>query len=280
MADTDRWPAADGPARADGPAPGRAPANGHVPSNGRGPANGQAENGARRKRVVAREVEVENIESAGLSPQALGHYVPAAEDSAPGVAAAVEPGAIVLSPAGGGASRDDAAREAVPPPALELLSPAERASLILPDGTDRLPDPLADSLVPVGAPPPDGREDSALRPDPLPVVDPTLLASRRRRSSHHRVYRFTQAFTLISAGLSALGLFCTLLDEPGVGRSLIGGAMLAGFLACALSGRTSLSARWRGWAIAAAVFSVAAMALTFVHERVLADDSPPRIERK
>src|SRR5215212_6376566 len=74
-------------------------------------------------------------------------------------------------------------------------------------------------------------ESSALTPEvispPVPrpseepptVVDPTLLGRRSRRSSHQKVYRCTQAFTMISAGLAVAGMIWTLLaDDVPTGR--------------------------------------------------------------
>jgi hypothetical protein len=105
-------------------------------------------------------------------------------------------------------------------------------------------------------------------PDPTPVVDPTILGYRQRRHGHHRVYRWTQLLTMFSALASAAGVICTMVDEPFVGRILAGSGLSLAVLALFLSTRTSLSSRWRGWAVAAVVFAVAALTLTWIHGMV------------
>jgi hypothetical protein len=62
-----------------------------------------------------------------------------------------------------------------------------------------------------------------------------------------------------------------------VGRILAGSGLSIGVVALFLSTRTSLSSRWRGWAVAAVVFAVAALTLTWIHGMVTEGDSaaPP-----
>jgi hypothetical protein len=100
--------------------------------------------------------------------------------------------------------------------------------------------------------------------DPVTVVDPTTLGGRRRRTSHHRLYRWTQACTMVSALLSATAVICTTVAEIGPGRACAIGALAIAAVATVLSGRSSLSERWRGWAIAALVFAAASLALTWI----------------
>ena len=124
-------------------------------------------------------------------------------------------------------------------------------------------------------PPEDVREKG---PDPLPVVDPTMLGRRHRRSRHHRVYRFTQLTTMLCALAAGVGLFCTMLGDPRVGRILAGIAIGLGAIAVTLSSRTSLSMRWRGWAVAATVFALVALGMTWVHDAFTdpeVDSAPP-----
>jgi hypothetical protein len=110
--------------------------------------------------------------------------------------------------------------------------------------------------------------------EPPAVVDPTLLGGRHRRSSHLKVYRCTQALTMLSAGLAVAGMIWTLLaDDISTGQMLSGTALLLGLVASVLSGLNSLAARWRGWAIASAVFAAAVLGLTAVH-KMIANDSP------
>jgi len=131
-------------------------------------------------------------------------------------------------------------------------------------------DALADELRTT----PPGGEARAIEADPLPVVDPTLLGSRRRRSSHQRLYRWTQVLTLACAAVTVAGLICTMLDEPLVGRWLAGGAALPGMIAWRISGQSDLSRRWRGWAVAALVFAVVTVGITFLHEHMVEHDAP------
>jgi hypothetical protein len=103
-------------------------------------------------------------------------------------------------------------------------------------------------------------------------VDPTVLGYRHRRSSHHRVYRWTQCCTLLAAALSVASIFCTLGEDLFVARWLAAPAVGLGVVATLLAGRTSLSARWRGWAIAALVFAATALALTWALPAMTGED--------
>jgi hypothetical protein len=151
-----------------------------------------------RKRVVAREVESENVESASLPAEIIS-----------------------------------------PPPALPVEEPVEAA-----------------------------------------VVDPTALGGRRRRSSHHRVYRWTQVLTMLAALAGATSVICTMVDEPIIGRYIAFAALPISIFAIVLSTRNSLAQRWRGWAVAACVFVIAALCMTWIHERVVHEPEPARPARK
>lgn len=109
--------------------------------------------------------------------------------------------------------------------------------------------------------------------EPVTVIDPTTLGRRYRRSGHHRVYRWTQGTTLLSALLSTVSIICTLAEDITVARSLAGPAIGIGLVAAALSGRNTLAARWRGWAMAAVLFGAAALAATWIVP-ALAQDEP------
>jgi len=111
-------------------------------------------------------------------------------------------------------------------------------------------------------------------PESMPVVDPTLLGSRRRRSSHQRLYRWTQMLSFLCAGLAGAAVICTMFDEPLVGRWLASGALLPGIGSWIVSGFSDLSRRWRGWAIASLVFAAVALGMTWVHETVVESDAP------
>lgn len=186
-----------------------------------------------RKRVVAREVESEPLDSNGHSPAETESGLPLLE------------GEIVLE-------NDD--RQAIQHQ-RDREEPPEQAYL---------PDEEAPrSLGPV-----------APLPESMPVVDPTLLGSRRRRSSHQRLYRWTQILSFLTAGLAAAAVICTMFDEPLVGRWLAGGALLPGISSWIVSGRSDLSRRWRGWAIASLVFAAVALGMTWVHETVVESESP------
>lgn len=104
--------------------------------------------------------------------------------------------------------------------------------------------------------------------EPPLVVDPAVLGGRRRRSDHQRVYRATQLCTVLCAMLALLGIFFTLGDEIGIGAGLAGGGVGLGIAAVILSGRNALAGRWRGWAIASAVFCGAVMLLAAIHHNV------------
>jgi hypothetical protein len=131
------------------------------------------------------------------------------------------------------------------------------------------------------------RDAAALPPDliipsrePAPpneavvVVDPTTLGQRHRRHGHHRVYRWTQATTLLSALASTVSIFCTLGEDLVVAKSIAGPALALGLVATVLSGRNTLAARWRGWAIAATVFAATALGLTWIAPALWADPAP------
>jgi hypothetical protein len=107
-------------------------------------------------------------------------------------------------------------------------------------------------------PPVDEKIDAAI------VIDPTTLGHRYRRSSHHRIYRWTQFCTLLASLLSAIATICTMVDEIAAARACAWPAIVLGVASIVLSGHNSLSARWRGWAIASAVFAGAALVLTWI----------------
>lgn len=112
-------------------------------------------------------------------------------------------------------------------------------------------------------PPVDEKLDSAI------VVDPTTLGYRYRRSSHHRVYRWTQFCTLLGSLLASVSVICTMVDEVAAARACAGPGLALGITAIMLSAHNSLSARWRGWAIASAVFAAAALALTWIQKALV-----------
>lgn len=129
-------------------------------------------------------------------------------------------------------------------------------------------------------------ESASLAPDVIPyrgterfppeepvVVDPTTLGGRRRRTSHQRVYRWTQACSLVAFLAAGISVICT-LDDIHLALALAAPALVAGAVATYLSGRNSLARRWRGWAIASAVFAAAAVALTWIGPALLGDDRP------
>jgi hypothetical protein len=115
------------------------------------------------------------------------------------------------------------------------------------------------------------------------VVDPTTLGRRHRRSSHHRIYRGTQGCSMLGALLAAISVICTMADDLHLSRWLAGPALGLTFFSIALSGQTSLSARWRGWAIASTVFAAVALSLTWLQPMIMGDDSReqnvPRLPR-
>ena len=137
------------------------------------------------------------------------------------------------------------------------------------------------------------RESAALTPEvfspPVPrlaeeppaVVDPTQLGCRYRKPGHLKVYRCTQAFTMLCVALSVAGILWTLLAEDVlVGRILPGAAIGFGLIASILSGFNGLAARWRGWAIAATVFAAVVLGLTMLHEHLDDPPGPPQRTRE
>lgn len=119
-----------------------------------------------------------------------------------------------------------------------------------------------------------GQREHAYPADPVVVVDPTTLGGRRRRTSHQRIYRWTQSCSIIAFLAGGISFLCTILDDLHVARGLAGPAVAIGLLATYLSGRTSLSRRWRGWAIASAVFAGVALGLTWGWPAVFGEDHP------
>jgi hypothetical protein len=120
---------------------------------------------------------------------------------------------------------------------------------------------------------------AAVRPqgapvDPVVVVDPTTLGGRRRRTSHQRVYRWTQSCSIIAGLAGIVSVICTVADDLHVARALAATALALGALATHLSGRTSLSERWRGWAIASVVFAGVALGLTWGWPALFGEDHP------
>jgi hypothetical protein len=104
------------------------------------------------------------------------------------------------------------------------------------------------------------------------VVDPTTLGRRHRRSSHQRIYRWTQGCSMLGALLAAISVICTMADDILLSRWLAAPALGLTVFSIALSGQTSLSARWRGWAIASTVFAAVALSLTWVQPMIMGDD--------
>jgi hypothetical protein len=116
---------------------------------------------------------------------------------------------------------------------------------------------MPEAILPAGI-------DQAPRAEPVTVIDPTTLGRRYRRQGHHRVYRWTQATTMLAALLAAVSVVCSLAEDILAARWLAGPAIAIGLAAAVLSGRNTLAARWRGWAIAALVFAVTALAATWI----------------
>jgi hypothetical protein len=108
--------------------------------------------------------------------------------------------------------------------------------------------------------------------DPVVVVDPTTLGRRHRRSSHERVYRWTQGCTVIAGLAGVVGLVCAIADDLAVARGVAAPGIVLGLLATYLSGRNSLAGRWRGWAIASAVFSTVILVMTWVQPELFGED--------
>jgi hypothetical protein len=119
------------------------------------------------------------------------------------------------------------------------------------------------------------RHEADFPADPVVVVDPTTLGHRHRRSAHQKVYRWTQCCTILSALLGVVGIVCLLGEDVLVARCLAAPAVVLGIVATVLSGRTHLSERWRGWAIAAAVFAAAVLALTWIQPAVTGEEHAP-----
>jgi hypothetical protein len=110
--------------------------------------------------------------------------------------------------------------------------------------------------------------DSTTADKPM-VVDPTTLGRRHRRSSHHKIYRWSQFCTMLSGLLAGIGVVCAMVDEIRPARACAIPALVFGIAATVLAGHNSLAARWRGWAIAAAVFAAAALALTWIEPELV-----------
>jgi hypothetical protein len=100
------------------------------------------------------------------------------------------------------------------------------------------------------------------------VVDPTTLGPRRRRTSHHKIYRWSQFCTLLSGLLSGGAFICAIADEIPAARACAAPALVFGTAATILASQNSLSGRVRGWAIAAAVFAAAVLALTWIQPAI------------
>jgi len=100
------------------------------------------------------------------------------------------------------------------------------------------------------------------------VVDPTTLGRRHRRSSHHRIYRWTQFCAILAAMLASVAFICAMVDELAPARACAGPGIVLGIVAIVLAGHNSLSARWRGWAIASAVFAATALGMTWLQRVV------------
>jgi hypothetical protein len=108
--------------------------------------------------------------------------------------------------------------------------------------------------------------------DPPIVVDPSTLGRRHRRSSHQRIYRWTQGCSMLGALLAAIGIVCTAFDDSILGRWLAIPGLALGAVSILLSTLTSLSARWRGWAIAATVFAAVSLGLTWLQPELSRED--------
>jgi hypothetical protein len=108
--------------------------------------------------------------------------------------------------------------------------------------------------------------------DPPVVIDPSTLGGRHRRASHQRIYRWTQGCSMLGALLAAISIVCTAMDDNLLGRWLAAPALGLGMIAIVLSTLTSLSARWRGWAIAATVFAAVALGLTWIQPEISRED--------
>ena len=108
--------------------------------------------------------------------------------------------------------------------------------------------------------------------DPPVVIDPSTLGGRHRRSSHQRIYRWTQGCSMLGALLAAIGVVCTAFEDNLLGRWLAIPGLALAVIAIVLSTLTSLSARWRGWAIAATVFAAVSLGLTWIQPELTRED--------
>jgi hypothetical protein len=108
--------------------------------------------------------------------------------------------------------------------------------------------------------------------DPPVVIDPSTLGGRHRRASHQRIYRWTQGCSMLGALLAAIGIVCTAFEDNLLGRWLSIPGLTLGAIAIVLSTLTSLSARWRGWAIAATVFAAVSLGLTWIQPELNRED--------
>jgi hypothetical protein len=125
--------------------------------------------------------------------------------------------------------------------------------------------------------------DSPGPAEPVVVVDPTTLGRRHRRSSHQRIYRWTQSCSILAFLAGGVGIVCLLGEDITVARAVAGPGVALGIIATILAGRTSLSERWRGWAIAAAVFAAAVLLLTWIQPAIMSEehgDARPRTPAK
>jgi hypothetical protein len=177
------------------------------------------------------------------------------------------------------------AREIDPAEADDRQDPGPPADAAIVPAPVRPPSFESDTVLVIPSAPDSSPQDHRTAgPDPLPVVDPTLLGQRHRRTRHHRVYRWTQMLTALCGLAAGVSIFCTMLGESLVGRILAGIATGFGMIAVLLSTRTSLSMRWRGWAVAATVFALVALAITWIHDAFTdhEDDGapPPPIKSK
>ena len=77
---------------------------------------------------------------------------------------------------------------------------------------------------------------------------------------------------MLGALLAAISVICTMADDLLLSRWLAAPALGLTFFSIALSGQTSLSARWRGWAIASTVFAAVALSLTWLQPMIMHDD--------
>ncbi len=91
------------------------------------------------------------------------------------------------------------------------------------------------------------------------VLDPTVIARRRRKHTHARVYRLTQ-FTLLLAFLSAIASLVSLIfEEPEIGRSAGAASAALGAIAFWMTTSGKLAERLRGYAAAAVAMATVAI---------------------